>query len=207
MTEEMQATTEAVPESAPEQPTVNEKFKWYAIMTQSGMEKKAKGVLEERIKKMNLKDFFGQIIIPTQTIERIDEKGKKKFVEQKMMPGYIFIQMEMTEPAYHCVKDTPKISTFIGASHNKTPPHVPDEEIDRVINRAVHVAKEIAARPKTVFEKGEKVKVIDGPFTNFVGDIDEVKADKNKLRLLISVFGRPTPVEIEFSKVEKIKEA
>lgn len=190
----------------PAAPSANDRFRWYAVMTQSGMEKKAKSALEERIKKLNLSVHFGQIIIPSQTIEKIDERGKKRLVEQKMMPGYIFVQMEMIEPAYHCVRDTPKITNFIGASHNKTPPPVTDEEVDRVINRAAYVAKEQAARPKAVFEKGEKVRVIDGPFTNFVGDVDEVKADKMKLRLLISVFGRPTPVELEYSKVEKIKE-
>lgn len=204
MKEETQETTSPAPDVSA--PVKNERFRWYAVITQSGMEKKAKSVLEERIKKFNLTELFGQIIIPSQTIERIDEKGKKKYVEQKMMPGYIFIQMEMTEPAYHCVRDTPKISSFIGAAQNKTPPPLPDEEVDRVINRAAHIAKEVAARPKTVFEKGEKVRVIDGPFTNFVGDVDEVKPDKMKLRLLISVFGRPTPVELEFNKVEKMKD-
>jgi len=187
-------------------PARNENMKWYAIITQSGMEKKAKSTLEERIKKMKLAHHFGQIIIPSQQIEKIDDKGKKKFVEQKMMPGYVLIQMEMTDPAFHCVKDTPKISNFIGAALNKMPPPLADEEVDRVINRAAHIAKEVAARPKPVFEKGEKVRVIDGPFTNFVGDVDEVKIDKMKLRLLISVFGRPTPVELEFNKVEKVKD-
>jgi transcription termination/antitermination protein NusG len=190
----------------PEEATKNDRFKWYAVVTQSGMEKKAKFVLEERIKKFNLQHLFGRIVIPTQNVERIDEKGKKKLVEQKLMPGYVFVHMEMTEPAFHCVKDTPKVSNFIGATQHRMPPPVADEEVDRVINRAAHVAKEIAARPKLSFEKGEKVRVIDGPFTNFVGDVDEVKADKQKLKLLISVFGRATPVEIEFNKVEKITE-
>lgn len=185
----------------------HERFRWYAVLCQSGMEKKAKQALEDRLKKQNLADFFGQIIIPSQVVERIDEKGKKKQVEQKMMPGYLFLQMELTEAAYHCVKDTPKVLNFIGATQNKAPPPLGDEEVDRVLNRAQHVAKEIAAKPKVVFEKGQKVKVIDGPFTNFVGDIDEVKAEKMKLRLLISVFGRQTPVEIEFSKVERIVES
>lgn len=184
----------------------HERFRWYAVLTQSGMEKKAKTVLEERIKKQNLGDFFGHIIIPAQTIERIDEKGKKKLVEQKMMPGYLFLQMELTEAAYHCVKETPKVLNFIGAAANQSPPALSDEEVDRVLNRAVYVAKEQAAKPKVVFEKGQKVRVIDGPFTNFVGDIDEVKPEKMKLRLLISVFGRQTPVEIEFAKVERIVE-
>ena len=201
MTEELQNPAEVA------SPVRNEKLKWYAITTQSGMEKKAKTALEERIKKLKLTDHFGQIVIPSQTIEKIDEKGKKKKIEQKLMPGYIFIQMDLSEKsAYHCVKDTPKISNFIGAAPNREPPALSDEEVDRVINSTAHIAKEIAARPKMHFEKGERLRVIDGPFTNFIGDVDEVKADKMKLRLLISVFGRPTPVEIEFNKVEKVKE-
>ena len=198
---------EAIAEEQQTEPVViNPNFKWYAITTQSGMERKAIDVLAQRIKRLNLSDAFGQIVIPMQTIEKIDDKGKKKLVEQRLMPGYVLVQMEMNDPSYHCVKDTPKISNFIGATNNKAPPAMPDEEVDRVINRSVHVAREIAARPKKIFEKGEKVRVIDGPFTNFMGEIDEVKPDRSKLRLLISVFGRPTPVEIEFSKVEKVIE-
>ena len=184
----------------------NDKFKWYAVITQSGMEKKAKAVLEERIKKFKLVESFGQVIIPSQHVERVDEKGKKKLVEQRLMPGYLFVQMDMTEQSYHCVKDTPKIASFAGAKQSKQPMALPDEEVDRVLNRAAHLAKERASKVQTSFERGEKVRVIDGPFTNFVGDVDEVRADKAKLKLLISVFGRPTPVELEFSKVEKIKD-
>lgn len=185
----------------------HERFKWYAVLTQSGMEKKAKATLEERIKKLKMTDYFGQILIPTMTVEKIDESGKKKKVEQKMMPGYLFVQMDPVHKAtFGCVKDTPKISSFIGAAANQDPKPVPDEEISRIFNRAAEATKAAPAKPLTAFEKGEKVKVIDGPFTNFVGDIDEVKADKMKLRLLISVFGRATPVELEFSKVEKLKD-
>jgi transcriptional antiterminator NusG len=168
------------------------------------MEKRVKTVLEERIKKKHLDQHFGRIIIPTVTSEVFDEKGKKKKVESKMMPGYIFVEMEMIGTAYDLVKSTPKVGSFLGAAQGKEPPPLSEAEIDRIINRAAIVAKEEAAKPKAVFEKGEKVKVIDGPFTNFVGDVDEIKTEKQKLRLLISVFGRPTPVEIEFSKVERI---
>jgi transcriptional antiterminator NusG len=182
----------------------NPNLQWFAVVTQSNMEKRAKSTLEERIKKKKLENAFGRIVIPTMTTEVLDEKGKKKQVESKMMPGYIFIEMEMTDPAYHCVKETPKVTGFLGATQSRTPPPLTAQEVDRVINRAAIVAKEEAAKPKAIFEKGEKVKVIDGPFTNFVGDVDEVKSEKQKLRLLISVFGRPTPVEIEFSKVERI---
>jgi transcriptional antiterminator NusG len=185
----------------------HERFKWFAVLTQSGMEKKAKATLEERIKKLKMNDYFGHILIPTMTVEKIDEGGKKKKVEQKMMPGYLFVQMDPEHKAtFGCVKDTPKISSFIGAAANQDPKPVPDEEISRIFNRAAEASKSSPAKPVTAFEKGEKVKVIDGPFTNFVGDIDEVKADKMKLRLLISVFGRATPVELEFNKVEKLKD-
>jgi len=119
------------------------------------------------------------------------------------MPGYIFIEMDMNDKTFICVKDTPKISNFLGATNTKQPPAVSPEEVDKVLNRALHAAKVEAAKPKVLFEKGDKVKVIDGPFTNFTGEVDEVKAEKSKLRVLISVFGRPTPVELEFSKVEK----
>lgn len=184
----------------------HERFKWYAVLTQSGMEKKAKTSLEERIKKLKMTDYFGQILIPTMTVEKIDESGKKKRVEQKMMPGYLFIQMDPEHKAtFGCVKDTPKISSFIGAATNQDPKPVPDEEISRIFNRVAEAKKVAPTKLVTAFVKDEQVKVIDGPFTNFIGKVEEVKADKMKLRLLISVFSRDTPVEIEFHKVEKIK--
>lgn len=185
----------------------HERFRWFAVLTQSGMEKKAKLSLEERIKKLKMVDHFGHILIPMMTVEKIDTNGKKKKVEQRMMPGYLFIQMDPEFKAtFGCVKDTPKITKFVVAQANQDPQPVPDEEISRIFNRAAEASKAAPSKPVVAFEKGEKVKVIDGPFTNFIGDIDEVKPDKMKLRLLISVFGRATPVELEFNKVEKIKE-
>ena len=196
-----------VVEKNPEIKLHHERFKWFAVLTQPGMEKRAIEGLHARIKKQNMADSFGQIIVPCQTVDKIDAQGKKKQVEQKMMPGYIFIQVDPANVAvFSFVKETPKISSFIGTSHSQVPHPIPEEELDKIFNRTKYVAEEKKQKPKTVFEKGEKVKVIDGPFTNFVGDIDEVKADKMKLRLLISVFGRATPVEIEFNKVEKYKE-
>ena len=183
----------------------HERFKWFAVLAQSGMEKRAKSTLEDRIKKFKMENYFGHILIPMMTVERIDTNGKKKKVEQRMMPGYIFVQMDPEHKAtFGCVKDTPKISKFVVAQSNQDPLPVPEDEISRLFNRAVEASKTAAAKPLVAFEKGQKVKVIDGPFTNFVGDIDEVKADKMKLRVLISVFGRATPVELEFNKVEKV---
>ena len=185
----------------------HERFRWFAVLAQSGMEKKAKLTLLERIKKFNMEDHFGHILIPMMTVDKIEANGKKKKVEQRMMPGYIFVQMDPEHKAtFRCVKDTPKITKFIVAQANQDPQPVPEEEISRLFNKAAEASKSSPSRPIVAFEKGQKVKVIDGPFTNFIGDIDEVKVDKMKLRVLISVFGRATPVELEFSKVEKVKE-
>jgi transcriptional antiterminator NusG len=185
----------------------HERFKWFAVLTQSGMEKKAKATLEDRIKKLKMSDDFGHILIPTMVVEKIDANGKKKKIEQRMMPGYLFIQMDpMNKATFGCVKDTPKITKFVAAQTNQDPQPVPEDEISRLFNRAAEATKAAPNKPLVAFEKGEKVKVIDGPFTNFIGEVDEVKPDKAKLKLLISVFGRSTPVEIDFSKVEKIKE-
>jgi transcriptional antiterminator NusG len=200
-------TVEQVPEKVEETPVVvkDERFKWYAVLTQSGMEKKAKTTLEDRVRKLGLQDFVKQVVVPALTEEYIDEHGKKKTREKKMMPGYLLVQMEMTDRTFHCVKETPKVSTFIGGAHNKMPPPLGDDEVDRLLNTAKQAAKE-PIKPKLTFEKGDRVRVVDGPFTSFVGDVEEVKPEKQKLRLLILVFGRATPVEIEFSKVEKVRE-
>lgn len=185
----------------------HERFKWFAVLTQSGMEKRAKAALEERIKKLKMSDDFGHILIPTMMVEKIDASGKKKKIEQRMMPGYLFVQMDPENKAtFGCVKDTPKITKFVAAQTNQDPQPVTNEEMHSLLNRAAEATKAAPSRPLVAFEKGEKVKVIDGPFTNFIGDVDEVKADKAKLKLLISVFGRATPVELDFNKVEKIKD-
>ena len=135
------------------------------------------------------------------------QHGKRKKVEQRMIPGYLFIQLDPNNKAtFSCVKNTQKITKFVGAQPNQDPQPVPDDEIIRIFNKAAETTKAAPAKPLVLFEKGDRVKVIDGPFTSFIGDVDEVKPEKIKLRLLISVFGRQTPVEIEFSKVEKIKE-
>lgn len=198
---EENSAAEAQPASGSE----NERFKWYAVLTQSAMEKKAKSALEERIRKLGLEGQFGQVIIPSQQVDYIDEYGKKKSREQKMMPGYIFIQMDMTPESFACVRGTPKITNFLGASLTRMPPPMRDDEVERVLNRAAFLAKEQMLAPKRNFEKGDRVRVTDGPFTSFIGEVDEVRTEKQRLRLLISVFGRPTPVEIEFNKVEKVR--
>ena len=185
----------------------HDKFKWFAVLSQPNMEKKARESLKIRIEKFGLTDSFGHIIIPTQLVDKIDAKGKKRKVEKKLIPGYMLIQIDPNNvKAHSLVTGTPKISTFVGMTVNKIPLPVSNEEVDKILNRKNYATEKEVKTPQTIFEKGQKVRVVDGPFTNFVGDIDEVKPEKMKLRLLISVFGRATPVEIEFSKVEKVKD-
>jgi len=185
----------------------HERFKWYAVLAQSSSEKRAKLNLEDQIKRLHLEDYFGHILIPMATVDKIDANGKRKKVEQRLMPGYLFIQIDpASKAAFSCVKNTQKISKFVAANPNQPPVPMLEEEVIRTFNRASEVTKASPFKPQVQFEKGERVKVIDGPFTSFIGDIEEVKAEKAKLRLLISVFGRQTPVEIEFTKVEKIKD-
>ena len=204
---EQVAVTDAV-EETPALSVRDERYRWFAVFVQSGMDKKAKQVLEDRVKKYSLDAFFKQVLVPSREVEYVDEYGKRKKREQKMMPGYLLIQMEMNDKTFHLVRETPKITNFVGADPRKNilPPPMGDEEVERLINAAAHQAKPEVQRAKMSFEKGERVKVIDGPFASFIGDVDEVKVDKQKLRILVSVFGRATPVEIEFSKVEKVKE-
>jgi transcriptional antiterminator NusG len=198
----------AATEETPALVVRDERYRWYAVFVQSGMEKKAKQVLEDRIKKYSLESAFKTVLVPSREVDYIDEYGKKKKREQKLMPGYLLIQMEMNDKTFHLVRETPKITNFVGADPRKNilPPPMGDDEVERLVNTAAHQAKPEVQRAKMTFEKGERVKVIDGPFASFVGDVDEVKTDKQKLRILVSVFGRATPVEIEFSKVEKVRE-
>ncbi len=185
----------------------HERFKWYAVLTQSSAEKRAKLNLEDQIKRLGLSEYFGQILIPIAIVDKMDVNGKRKKVEQRLMPGYMFIQLDPeSKAAFSCVKNTLKIARFVTPGPNQDPLPIPDEEIARIFERAAENTKAAPLKPHVLFEKGDRVKVIDGPFTSFIGDVDEVKPDKAKLRLLISVFGRPTPVEIEFTKVEKVKE-
>jgi transcriptional antiterminator NusG len=185
----------------------HDKFRWFAVLSQPNMEKRARESLKIRIEKFGLTDCFGHIVIPTQLVDKIDAKGEKRKVEKKLIPGYMLIQIDPHNVKAHShVTGTPKISTFVGMTANKVPLPVSNEEVDKILNRKNYAAEKETKAPQTIFEKGQKVRVVDGPFSNFVGDIDEVKPEKMKLRLLISVFGRATPVEIEFSKVEKVKD-
>lgn len=176
-------------------------LKWYVIHTYSGFEEKAKQALLERVRGAGLDDKFGEIYIPQTTSESITKSGKKRSVSKTSFPGYIIVQMDLNDSTMHLVKSTPKITGFIGNTRHPRP--LPDHEVLQLTSpEAVQEKKEVVQELQ--FSKGEAVKVMEGPFSNFDGVIDEVRPDKAKVRVLVSIFGRETPVELEFGQVEKI---
>lgn len=175
-------------------------MRWYIIQAFSGYEKQVQRALIERIKRSELTEFFGDVLVPTEEVIEMRE-GKKRTVEHKLFPGYVLINMEMREDTWHIVRSCPNITGFIGGTPEHPAP-ITQAEADRILNRINKGAD--APRPKTMFEPGEEVLIIDGPFTDFKGMVKKVDYDKSKLYLTVSVFSRPTEVELEFNKVEKI---
>lgn len=171
--------------------------KWYGVHTYSGYENKVRLNLAERIKNENVEDLFGEILIPSETVVEL-KKGEKKTSSRKFFPGYILVRMELTDETWHIVKNTAKVTGFVGGN---TPFPIPDEEVDKIARRMEEGAEK--PRHKIEFEVGETVRVVDGPFLNFTGIIEDVKPDKGKLRVAVTIFGRSTPVELEFMQVEK----
>ncbi len=176
-------------------------MKWYVVHTYSGYEEKAKQALLDRIKIGGRAEMFGEVFVPRVAAERVTKGGKKKKIEKTSYPGYILVQMHLDDHTRQLVKDTPKVTGFVGNA--KDPRPISDQEALRLTSpEAIEANKQI----KTVvaFEKNESVKVIDGPFSNFDGVVEEVKPDKMKLKILVSIFGRETPVELDFSQVKKL---
>jgi transcriptional antiterminator NusG len=172
-------------------------MKWYVVHTYSGHENKARLSLQERVKQHNMDEQFGQILIPTEPVVEM-VKGQKRTTTRKFYPGYMFVQMDLNEPTFHLVKNTPRITGFLGGQ-NPTP--VKESEIATINAQMTDGAHK--PKPRISFEEGENVRVIDGPFSNFSGIVEEVNAPKQKVRVLVSIFGRATPVELDFAQVEK----
>lgn len=171
-------------------------MKWYVVQVYSGYEQKVRLSLAERIKQANLDAEFGEILIPTETVQ--DPQKGKRVSSRTFYPGYIFVQMSMNDDAWHVVRDTPKVTGFVGG---RTPQPVPSPEIQSVVQQVEEGAAK--PRPRVMFEQGDHVRVNDGAFANFTGTIEEVKPEKQKVRVLVSIFGRATPVELDFTQVEK----
>ncbi len=171
---------------------------WYVIHTYSGFEQKAKIALEERAKALGKQELFSEVLVPSESVVEM-KKGVKRTTTRKFFPGYILVKMELNDDTWHLIKNTPKITGFVGNSTN--PPSVPEEEVRR-ITRQIDEGT-LRPKPKVEFEKGEAVRVTDGPFATFNGMVEEVNPDKGKLKVLVSIFGRSTPIELDFTQVEK----
>jgi transcriptional antiterminator NusG len=185
------------PPGASSSPDKSEK-KWYIVHTYSGHENKAKLTLLERVRNANLTEYFGEVLVPTESVMEV-VKGQRRTTTRKFFPGYMFVQMVLDDRTFHLVKNTPKITGFLGGTK---PTPVPEREITGVQTNMSEGGK---AKPKArvVFEAGDSVRVVDGPFANFSATVEEVKADKQKVKVSLSMFGRATSVELDFAQVEK----
>ena len=172
---------------------------WYIVHTYSGFEKKVAESLQQRVAAYGLQNEIGEILIPTEDV--VEMRGGKKVVTAKrFFPGYILVEMNMSDHAWHVVKNTPKVTGFVGAGAKPTP--LSKDEVDQILTQVKTAAEK--PKPKYMFEKGEQVRINEGPFTSFNGVVDEVNLDKNTLKVMVTIFGRSTPVELDFLQVEKI---
>jgi transcriptional antiterminator NusG len=174
-------------------------LKWYVVHAYSNFENKVKISLEERIKLHGLEDKFGDILVPTEEVVEMRD-GQKRASQRKFFPGYVLVQMDLDEETWHLVKEVPKVLGFIGGSSDRPAP-ITEKEADAILNRVQDGVDK--PRPKVLFEPGEVVRVIEGPFNDFSGAVESVNYEKSKLRVAVQILGRPTPVELDFGQVEK----
>jgi transcriptional antiterminator NusG len=174
-------------------------LRWYVIHAYSGFENQVKRSLEERVKRAGLEHMFGQVLVPTEEVVEMRE-GQKRKSDRKFFPGYVLVQMEMNDETWHLVKDVPRVMGFIGGTSDRPAP-ITEKEAMAILDRVQEGAEK--PRPKVLFEPGEVVRIIEGPFNDFNGVVEEVDYEKNRLRVAVLIFGRSTPVELEFGQVEK----
>jgi transcription termination/antitermination protein NusG len=172
---------------------------WYIVHTYSGFEKKVAESLKQRVQAYGLQDEIAEVLIPTEDVVEM-RAGKKVVTPKRFFPGYILVEMNMSDHAWHVVKNTPKVTGFVGAGAKPTP--LTKEEVDQILHQVKSAAEK--PKPKYVFEKGEQVRINEGPFTSFNGIVDEVNIDRNTLKVMVTIFGRATPVELDFLQVEKL---
>ena len=174
--------------------------RWYVVHAYSGFEKQVQRSLKDRIARAGMEEFFGEVLVPTEEVVEM-KKGVKRKSERKFFPGYVLVEMEMNEDTWHLVKDVPKVLGFIGGKQDRPAP-ISQKEADAILNRVAEGVDK--PKPKVLFEPGELVRVIDGPFNDFNGTVEEINYDKSRLRVAVSIFGRSTPVELDFQQVEKL---
>jgi transcriptional antiterminator NusG len=172
---------------------------WYVVHTYSQFEKSVQRALQERIQREGMQDKFGQILVPVEEVVEL-KSGQKSISERKFFPGYVLVEMEMTDESWHLVKSTPKVTGFLGGSAMKPTP-ITEKEVQNIMQQMQAGVEK--PRPKVLFEVGELVRVKEGPFTDFNGSVEDVNYDKNKIRVAVTIFGRSTPVELDFGQVEK----
>ena len=173
--------------------------RWYVVHAYSGFEKSVQRALIERINRAGMQDMFGQILVPVEEVVEM-KSGQKSISERKFFPGYVLVEMEMSDDTWHLVKSTDKVTGFVGGSAMKPTP-ISQKEVQNILDQIQEGVEK--PKPKVLFEPGEAVRVKDGPFTDFHGNVEDVNYDKSKLRVSVSIFGRPTPVELDFNQVEK----
>src|SRR3954466_3567478 len=178
-------------------PEVGQK-QWFIVHTYSGFEERVKENLQQRIEALGMREKFGEIKIPTETLIEM-KSGKKREVQRKFFPGYILVEMDMSDDGWHLVKNTPKVTGFVGTGKKPTP--LTQEEVDQILTQVVTTKEK--PKPKHVYEHGEHVRIIDGPFSNFTGVVEEVNLDRNTLKVMVTIFGRSTPVELDFLQVAR----
>ena len=173
--------------------------RWYVVHAFSGFEKQVQRSLTERIERAGMQDLFGDILVPTEEVVEM-KGGQKRRSDRKFFPGYVLVEMEMNEETWHLVKEVPKVMGFIGGTSDRPAP-ITEKEANTILNRVQEGVDK--PRPKILFEPGEMVRVIDGPFNDFNGTVEEVNYEKSRLRVAVLIFGRSTPVELDFHQVEK----
>lgn len=181
------------------EPATNPDFRWYVVQAYSGMERAAERNIQERIARAGVQHKFGRILIPTEEVVEV-KGGQKKTTERKFFPGYVLVEMIMDDDTWHLVKQTSKVTGFVGGARNRTVP-ISQVEVEKIVSQMQEGSEK--PRHKVEFEVGEMIRVKEGPFTDFNGSIEEVNYEKNKLRVSVTIFGRATPVELEFSQIEK----
>ena len=173
--------------------------RWYVVHVYSGMEKSVHKAMVERIERAGLQDAFGQILVPSEEVVE-SKNGQKSISERRICPGYVLVEMELTDESWHVIKNTPRVTGFLGGSGNRPSP-ISEKEVAKILSQMEEGIEK--PRPKVLFEVGEMIRVKEGPFADFNGNVEEVNYEKSKVRVSVAIFGRSTPVELDFSQVEK----
>jgi len=175
-------------------------MRWYVVHAYSGFEKSVQRALEDRIRRADMQSKFGRILVPTEEVVEM-KGGQKSISERKFYPGYVLVEMEMEDEAWHLVKNTAKVTGFVGGGPGRKPPPLSDKEVGEILHQMQEGVEK--PKPKVLFEVGEAVRVKEGPFTDFHGTVEEVNYDKSRIKVSVTIFGRATPVDLEFGQVEK----